>query len=226
MKTKSLHIGTALVLAMLVLAVAGAAVPAQAITPTVLYDFTGSGGPPLNPHNVAIAQGRDGNLYTTSLFGGMAGSGTVFNITPSGTVTVVYDVGAGGGSSPFSGETLGTDGNFYGTLYSGGTNGLGEVYKLTLAGVKTVLHSLTGIGDGSKPYAPPIEGTNAASSMGRQPQQVFPTALRTLSPPAGCSPRCIRSPAPTARMSGRLWYRAPMETSMASPPQGARPEQE
>jgi hypothetical protein len=61
MKTKSLHIGTALVLGTLVLALAGAAIPAQAQTYTVLYDAPGAPGIG-NPNGRATAQGRDGNL--------------------------------------------------------------------------------------------------------------------------------------------------------------------
>jgi len=61
MKTKSLRIRTALVLAVLVLAVAGSAVPAQAQTPTTVHDFNGVPGP-TQPNIEAIAQGRDGNL--------------------------------------------------------------------------------------------------------------------------------------------------------------------
>ena len=87
MKTKSFRFGTALVLGTLVLAVAGAVVPAQAQTYTVLYDAPGAPGVQY-PNGRATAQGRDGNLYTTSQFGG-TNNGTVFSVTPSGTVTVV-----------------------------------------------------------------------------------------------------------------------------------------
>jgi uncharacterized repeat protein (TIGR03803 family) len=154
-----------LVAAMVALTLAVAAVPALAQTPTTLYSFP-LGAAPRNPNSEAIAQGRDGNLYTTSIGGGGGGDhcnitycGTVFSITPSGTVTVVYAFG-NDGYEPYGGETLGTDGNFYGTTYDGGTNSIGEVYKLTPAGVLTALHSFAGTGDGSHPYAAPIEGTN------------------------------------------------------------------
>src|SRR5438132_14242630 len=110
MKTKSFRFGTTLVLAVLVLAVAGAAVPAQAqidpiepkddsvndalavpanpealpaATYTVLYDAPGFPGVS-SPLAQVTAQGRDGNLYTGSIFGGADGNGTVFSLTPSG----------------------------------------------------------------------------------------------------------------------------------------------
>jgi uncharacterized repeat protein (TIGR03803 family) len=156
MKTKSFRIGTALVLAMLVLAVAGAVVPAQAQTYTVIHDFTGFAPDAATMNAQAIAQGRDGNLYSTTEFGGNGpGGGTVFSVTPSGTLTVVNNVGF----VPRSGVTLGTDGNFYGTDYDGPIS-YGQVYKVTPAGVETVLYNFTGTGDGAFPSSAPIEGTD------------------------------------------------------------------
>jgi uncharacterized repeat protein (TIGR03803 family) len=146
--------------AMFVFTLAGAAIPAWAQTPTTIYSFPG-GSEPENVNVEAIAQGRDRTLYMSSLLGGTGGTcagsgcGTVFNISPAGTPTVVFEVGPGGGafsfSNPYSDETLGTDGNLYGTLYQGGTSGKGEVYKVTPGGVLTSLHSFTGAGDGSLP---------------------------------------------------------------------------
>jgi uncharacterized repeat protein (TIGR03803 family) len=173
MKTKSFHTGTALVLAILVLALAGAVVPAQAITPTTVHDFNGTPGP-VNPNIEAIAQGRDGNLYLTS-FGGSGGAvncsvtycGEAFNITPSGTVTDVFDFSNNScpadfcGYYAYGGLTLGADGNFYGATYRGGTTGdNGTVFQLTPAGVATALHNFAGTSDGSHPYGAPIQGTN------------------------------------------------------------------
>jgi uncharacterized repeat protein (TIGR03803 family) len=147
---------------MLVLAVAGAAVPAQAQTYTVIHDFTGFAPDAATMNAQAIAQGRDGNLYSTTEFGGTNG-GTVFSVTPSGTLTVVNNIGF----VPRSGVTLGTDGNFYGTDLDGGPQncnggfaGCGEVYKITPAGVETVLHIFTDLGDGAFPFSAPIEGTD------------------------------------------------------------------
>src|SRR6266700_2198545 len=128
-RTKSLRIGTALVLGTLVLAAAGAVVPAQALTPTTVHDFNGVPGP-VSPFIQAIAQGRDGNLYLTA-GGGSGGAvnctvtycGEAFNITPSGTVTDLYDFSNNDcsntncGNTANGGMTLGTDGNFYGAFY-------------------------------------------------------------------------------------------------------------
>jgi uncharacterized repeat protein (TIGR03803 family) len=151
---KSSRMLAAFVAAMVVLTLAGAAIPAQAQTPTVIHTFEAS-GTPQNPYSWAIAQGRDGNLYSTTC-ATTGGTSVVFNTTTSGTLTVVHTTSP----SCSYGVTLGTDGNFYGVTSSGGTDNVGEVYKVTPAGVVTVLHSFTAGADGSVPIAPPIEGTN------------------------------------------------------------------
>ncbi len=111
---------------------------AAAQTYTVLRQFGTKTNDPLQPRGPdALAQGRDGNLYTTSANGG-TGAGTVFKVTPSGTLTVVSNL-ANPGNSPFGGVTLGTDGNFYGTTELNG-EGPGTAFKVSPAGVETALH--------------------------------------------------------------------------------------
>src|SRR6202021_571503 len=125
------------VLAITMILLNAAATPiARAQTYTVLYNFSPGtkGGDPANPQYTGIiAQGQDGNLFSTTPVGGtLCGScGVVFKITPSGTLTHVFDFDTpnGAGYTPFSGLTLGKDGNFYGTTEAGGTFNLGTVLK-------------------------------------------------------------------------------------------------
>jgi uncharacterized repeat protein (TIGR03803 family) len=123
-----------------------------------LYNFGNGQGDPLNPtYEGMIAQGRDGNLYSTSPnVAASNATGTAFLFTPAGTLSVAYDFI--NGQVPESGLTLGTDGNFYGTTEQSNTD-YGEVFKLTPNG-PTVLHSFTNGDDGGGPKAPPIEGTD------------------------------------------------------------------
>src|ERR1700690_852105 len=137
-------------------------VPAQAQTFSVLYNFGTKTGDPNTPASSGIiAQGRDGNLYSTSAAGGANNMGAVFKITPRGTLTVLYSFDGTHGSSPVGGLTLGTDGNFYGTAQQGGTLGRGNFLKIPPAGTLTVLYNFgTQAADGFLPSAPPIEGTD------------------------------------------------------------------
>jgi uncharacterized repeat protein (TIGR03803 family) len=108
-----------------------------------------------------LLQAGDGNFYGTTTAGGTYGGGTVFKITPGGTLTTLYSfcVKAGCPVYPWAALVQGTDGNLYGTTSSGGANPDGVIFTMTLAGKLTVLHSFDG-SDGGAPYAKPIQATN------------------------------------------------------------------
>ncbi len=149
--------GIAVVLGLFV-AVPAAAAHAQ--TFSVLYNFGSNTGDPADPrYEGMVAQGRDGNLYSTAFSGGSSGWGAMFQITTAGTLTVPYSFNAATGV-PFGGLTLGTDGNFYGTTYGDGASNYGSVFKITPGGGLTTMYSFTNSGDGAYPYAPPIQGAD------------------------------------------------------------------
>ena len=88
-------------------------------------------------------QGSDGNFYGTTFDGGAncnAGCGTVFKITPSGTLTTLHSFDSADGL-PCAGLIQATDGNFYGTTAAGGANDNGTVFKITPGGTLTTLYS-------------------------------------------------------------------------------------
>lgn len=105
-------------------------------------DLAGPPAPLRPPRNPRMA-----TLYGTTGSGGANGAGTVFKLTPDGTLTTLYDFCADGspctdGVSP-SALVLGSDGNFYGTsTYSGPTGGEGTVFQLTPKGALTTLYGL------------------------------------------------------------------------------------
>src|ERR1700722_1414755 len=94
---------------------------AHAQTYTDLYNLGDATGDPLSPQfSGIVAQGRDGNLYSSTPAGGSSAMGAVFKITPQGTLSVLHSFNGTLGKVPYGGLTLGTDGNFYGTTSSGG----------------------------------------------------------------------------------------------------------
>jgi len=160
--TKSTKASAALILATLVLITAASTTAATAQTFTTLYTFEGPDG--ANPTG-AMVQATDGNLYGTTPNGGYKiGVGTVFKITPSGTLTTLYTFCPLGGNclhgyNPFAGLIQATDGNFYGTTYAGGANAAGTVFKITPTGTLTTLHIFAST-DGDGPYASLIQATD------------------------------------------------------------------
>ena len=124
---------------------------------TTLVSFNGTNG----SHPAAgLVQGSDGNFYGTTEYGGTNGnSGTVFQMTPGGTLTTLVSLNGTNGSHPLAGLVQGSDGNFYGTTLLGSVKNRGTVFQMTAAGVLTTLVSFNG-GNGSSPFAALVQGTN------------------------------------------------------------------
>ena len=133
-------------------------------TLTTLYSFCSQGGCTDGSSNLGpLVQGTDGNFYGTTAAGG-AGCGedtcgTVFKITPTGTLTTLYSFSGSDGRSPEGALAQGSDGNFYGTTYEGGGNNAGTIFKITPAGTLTTLHSFDGT-DGFGSEAGLVQGTD------------------------------------------------------------------
>jgi uncharacterized repeat protein (TIGR03803 family) len=69
--------------------------------------------------SASLLRATDGNFYGTTYSGGANSYGTVFKMTPQGTVTTLYSFGFADGTYP-SGLVQAKDGGLYGTTYLGG----------------------------------------------------------------------------------------------------------
>jgi uncharacterized repeat protein (TIGR03803 family) len=142
------------------------AITAGAQTYTVLHTYSinsGSYSGILAPQT--MAQGRDANLYTTINNNGTKNQGTVYSITPGGTVNTVYTfcslTSCADGGGPLGGVTLGFDGNFYGTTQGGGSRGAGTVFKVTPTGTLTTLWNFANGTDDSVPVYTTLQGQDS-----------------------------------------------------------------
>jgi uncharacterized repeat protein (TIGR03803 family) len=113
------------------------------ITPTgdltTLYSFCAAGDPCPDGAEPAggLIQGTDGNFYGTTFHGGTTynNGGTVFSITPTGTLRTLHSfcsqTGCPDGDMPYGGVIQDTDGKFYGTTSNGGL-GAGTAFSLSV----------------------------------------------------------------------------------------------
>ena len=152
---------------------------------SVLYSFPFDSSNNTTPNGMfpvaGLLQGPDGNFYGVASGGGSSstdfcqpgpeifGCGTIFKLTPSGKLTLLYSFcgGYGCGSYPPDGAdprgrlAIGPDGNLYGTTQQGGEyNGFynsGTIFRISLSGAGyQIMHTFSGCcgtGDGESPAA-------------------------------------------------------------------------
>lgn len=118
----------------------------------VLYSFTGQN----DGYNVLAGLLRDekGNLYGTTVIGGVNSYGTVYKLTPSGSLIVLHSFAGADGANPTAVLVRDKAGNLYGTTGDGGASNMGTVFEITKKGAERVLYSFAGgSSDGSYPRA-------------------------------------------------------------------------
>jgi uncharacterized repeat protein (TIGR03803 family) len=119
-------------------------------TETILWSF-GNGNDGMAPDGTIL--NVNGTLYgTTRLGGGVPDSGTVWELSPSGTETVLHSFVTQEGGQPDGNVVMDAKGNLYGNCHTGGPNEDGTVFKLTPSGKLKVIHAFDGT-DGINPYA-------------------------------------------------------------------------
>ncbi len=131
---------------------------------STLYNFCSQSGcsDGLVPQS-GLVMANDGNFYGTTNNGGANNLGTVFQITPSGTLTTLYSFDGAHGANPAAALIQATDGNLYGTTNNGGLHDRGTIFKITTGGTLTLLHSFcssSGCGDGIGPSGGLIQASD------------------------------------------------------------------
>ena len=103
---------------------------------TTLWSFGRDGAAGYYP--TGLIEGTDGNFYGTTDAGGaycdqrgcsVARGGTLFRITPTGILTVLWSFGNGNDGNSPHGLIEGTDGRLYGITADGGAYGAGSLFR-------------------------------------------------------------------------------------------------
>jgi uncharacterized repeat protein (TIGR03803 family) len=110
---------------------------------TLLHGFDSThGAEPYAP----LMQASDGNFYGTTSGGGNYNNGVVFEMSPAGAFTDLFDFNPNtDGAGPFAALVQGTNGILYGTTVYGGTFNSGTIYSIPLgSGGLSILYSFDG----------------------------------------------------------------------------------
>jgi len=99
-------------------------------TETVLHNFTGKSSDGAYPY-AGVMMDAKGNFYGDTEEGGLASDGTVYEMSKTGTITLLHTFIGSDGANLFGGLLRDSKGNFYGTTYQGGSSRSGTVWKLT-----------------------------------------------------------------------------------------------
>jgi uncharacterized repeat protein (TIGR03803 family) len=106
-------------------------------TTIATFDYASDGGPFGAPF-----LGTGGSLYGMTFDGGPSGIGTIYKITPGGTIETLQVFTGVNGMYPTA-LVQAPDGTLYGTTYYGGSHGDGNAYRLSPGGTFTNIVSCT-----------------------------------------------------------------------------------
>ena len=120
---------------------------------TVLHDFNDIVTDGSNPQD-GLIQDAAGNLYGTTVYGGVDNAGIIFEVTPTGTESVLHSFlgPPTDGAYPQGGKLVrDSAGNLYGALTVGGAYNHGAVFRLSTTATETVLLNFLGAKEGTFP---------------------------------------------------------------------------
>jgi len=189
---------------------------------TTLHTFSGADGE--FPY-AGLIQGTDGDLYGTTLYGGAHGGidsgGTVFKITPRGTLTTLYSFCSQSqctdGEYPYGALMQATNGDFYGTTAGGGANvncpgqlPCGTVFRLStgLGPFVKTLPTAAVVGEAVKILGTDLTGATSVSFNGTPAVfTVVSSAEISTTVPAGATTGTVEVVTPSGTLSSKVQYR-------------------
>jgi uncharacterized repeat protein (TIGR03803 family) len=122
----------------------------------------------------ALVQATSGSFYGTTAYGGTNcipanGCGTVFRMSPSGTLATLYNFCAqsncADGETPSSGLVQAADGSLYGETFGGGIHLGGTLFRITSSGALTTVYAFcaqSDCADGHGPNGGLVQGADGS----------------------------------------------------------------
>jgi uncharacterized repeat protein (TIGR03803 family) len=160
-----------------------------------------------------VIQATDGNLYGTTGYGGTNNLGTVYQITPSGTLTSLHDFNGTDGAVPgYNSNQLfqATNGIFYGGTSFDGANGNGTMFALSvgLAPFVQTVPTFGKVGDTIQVLGTDLTGASSVSFNGTA--AVFAVVSKTLisaTVPAGAATGKVEVVTPVRTLKSNVRFR-------------------
>jgi len=184
---------------------------------TVLHRFLDPNYPEDGANPVAgLVQATDGNFYGATHVGGNGncmyhpGCGVIFQITPAGAYSILYNFDATHGAYPMSTPMQHTNGKIYGLAANGGTSGDGVVYTLDmgLAPFVSLVSTTRKIGKTVEILGQGFTGTTAVSFNGTAATfTVKSDTYLTATVPAGATTGFVTVTTPTGTLTSNKPFR-------------------
>jgi uncharacterized repeat protein (TIGR03803 family) len=124
------------------------------------FDYSPQGALP----KASLVHATNGKFYGAAPDGGVDSAGTVFEITPSGKLTVIYAFcfNCTNGAQPIAPLVQATNGKLYGTAVNGGVpDQCGTIFEITTQGALSLLHAFTAR-DGCYPEAGLVQSSDGS----------------------------------------------------------------
>jgi len=164
-----------------------------------------------------VIQATDGNFYGTTVIGGAnfsdcseGGCGTVFQITPTGTLTTLYSFDKTDGEYPQAGLVQGTDGNLYGVTTGFPGVGPGTVFKISMGLAPFVKTVPVAANPGKQIFilGSNLTGTTSVTFGGTSAAFTVVSATQiTATVPAGSSTGTVVVTTPSGKLSSNVPFR-------------------
>jgi uncharacterized repeat protein (TIGR03803 family) len=169
----------------------------------------------LGPY-ASLVQATNGDWYGTTLVGGASSGGTIFKITPTGTLTTLYSFcsqsGCTDGENPYASLVQATNGNLYGKTAEGGAYNEGTVFSLYV-GLGPFVETLPASGKTGaavKILGTNLTGTTSVSFNGTQAVfEVASSSEITTTVPPGATTGTVQVVTPNGRLSSNVPLRVP-----------------
>ena len=162
-----------------------------------------------------LMQATDGNLYGSTLEGGYTytcpgGCGNIFEITTSGTFTILYSMTPQNKEAfPASPLMQATDGTFYGNTYIGGYDSAGTVFSLStgLGPFVKAIPDIGKVGTAVKILGTDLTGATSVTFNGTAAAfQVIGASEISTTVPAGATTGTLEVVTPAGTLSSRIAF--------------------